>query len=203
MESLEIAFDNIKNKFTIINTSNILPFQQFNKQDINNIYNEIEKYGKNTGIMIRYFYVTQRESIYLFIFDYHIVIIDENNLKFFYAQINDKTEHFYFNSETEEKIKKKINDKLYKKTEKDKNMNNEPQINQNISLENIKKMIVNSIIKKSQIRSYNRRFETYRNKINVNIKYKYNDFVKIRSMSETVDLHFNIHDQFLYVLKKI
>ena len=84
MELLNITFDDIKNKFSIINATSIFDHLQINEEKINNIYEEIEKYEKNTGIMIVNLYISSQIAIYLFILDYHIIIIEENDLKPFF-----------------------------------------------------------------------------------------------------------------------
>ena len=64
MKLLSITFDDIKNKFSIINATNIIDQLQINEQKINNIYEEIEKYGKNTGIMIENLYISSQIAIF-------------------------------------------------------------------------------------------------------------------------------------------
>lgn len=71
-------FDRIRRNFTINCT--LRNFQMKNVKYIQDI-SEIEKYDKNTGIMIGDISITENIYIYLVIFDKDIIIIDETNLQ--------------------------------------------------------------------------------------------------------------------------
>ena len=186
-------FDRIRRNFTINCT--LRNFQMRNVKYIQDI-SEIEKYDKNTGIMIGDISITENIYIYLVIFDKDIIIIDETNLQqilpFFHKIMSTNTNLIFFMNSRIQKLLETTNPENIQKT----------KIQINLAKQQYQEMenqIVNCIVKKSQVRTQNRRYDT--NSELKETKYEYEDFVSITNFSSDVFLSFNIKDQYLYVLK--
>lgn len=182
----------LTNLFTILDTSGTFQKSKNNNIIISNVdyvIQNIDSYKKTTGIMIYNAYFLNNYSYFLIIFDYHIIIIEENDYpKFqsFFEKIRDETLFFYLNSK-----KKEVSDKKSTK------------INRADLFQKIIKKISKCIIKKSQIRTINRHYELSpvieKTKPNFNI----HNFIHISTFSgnNVIKLYFNYIDQYLNILK--
>ena len=199
----------ISNKFvsfTIYELSNILDQKLKNViiLDFDSIFGKIKSIKIETEIAIDIIPTLENDFIYLFIFDHHILIIDEisnNQFTDFINEISNKSSFLFINSACQQKIDetrrnglKRFNKKLLKLKEMDKTQ----KIDNSFS-EKVKLHILNCIIKKSQQRTKNRNYQSYL--IQTKISTDRNDYVPIMHIANQINLEFNIKDQYLYISK--
>lgn len=175
-----------KNKFVIHDTTNFLNESKFiQKLNIENIQAEINTYTKNTGIMIDYIPISKDNFIYLFIFEYEIIIIHEINLlKFldFFNELLNNHQTFYFSNDCHQQVidlKSKTIEVLTQN-------NNQTDLSQKIYIQ-----IIRCILKKSQARTKARRHKLSKN-AEKNFIFQYDDFITLSSWKETNPLQFVI-----------
>lgn len=169
-----------------------------------NISIEIQRYQKNTGIMIGDFYISQNEYIYILVFDDQILVVDQFQLPLFQTFFNDnckEVELFYLNSHCTnimEDLKSTEINQL-KQEEILSTIKNQPKFKAEIN-----KQILKCIIKKSKIRTFNRhqKLKSDPGQFNMNTEFNLSDFVFVKKFSNNVSLQFNVNDQYLYILKK-
>lgn len=133
--------------------------------NVEEVIKNIDSYSKTTGIMINEIKVTDDNKLLLLIFDYKIIIINETDLiffKVFFDRIKGQTTLFFKNAQFKDKFEEMLR--------KGQNDQKQIQINQTHFSQKIRRKIIKLIIRKSQLRTINRRYKMHsdaeRNKAN-------------------------------------
>lgn len=189
----------ILSNFEIIDFSNILQITNHVLHRNFDYFSNISKQIKlETGIMIGYFVISEKNELFLLIFDDLIFIFEPKELPLFqkfFTENQNKTPIYFLNENCHQKFEDIMTKKIPAFENKD----------QKLFLANLSKRIVNQIImciiKKSQIRTQERYNKSKKNFQKIDFSFGIQNFIKIKNFGGSTSLYFNTNDQLLYVLK--
>ena len=193
-------FSKVYKYFNIKCTSKYHPKINFIQEiEIQDVIKGIDSYEKVTGIIVYDIPIDKNIYLYLFLFDKEIVIFDKSDLHHFLPflnEISNKTQIYFYDTKFKQNFKKMMTDRVQNTTEHDKCPNRTDLI------QKIKIQISKCIIRKSQIRTQNHRYdENSISKQQFTDKIIIADFLSFQYLAKSASLCFNVKNQFLYVMK--